>query len=271
MVECLKTIIKDNWSWRKQIWHLAIFDLVKRSRGAALGWAWLFIKPAVYIFCFWFALDVGLRTGGNMPEGAPPYILWLCSGIIPWFYMQEMLGQGVDIMHRYPYLVNKIKFPLGAISSIYAISTLIVQLMLMVVLFVIYFACGMPIDLYLLQVPVLLIIMVVFWDIFSIFCSMLSAISHDFSNLMHALSTPFFWLSGAIFDVSSIGISWVQTVFYFNPITFFTSGFRAALYDKTWIWENTGACLGFVAVFVVTLLCMLFVYKKFAEEVPDVL
>ena len=46
----LATILKDNWEWRKQIGRLALFDLVKKSRGAVLGWAWFFIKPAMYIF-----------------------------------------------------------------------------------------------------------------------------------------------------------------------------------------------------------------------------
>ena len=93
VLSTLATILKDNWEWRKQIGRLALFDLVKKSRGAVLGWAWFFIKPAMYIFCFWFALEIGLRAG-NSDAGAPPYILWLCAGLIPWFFMQDMLGAG---------------------------------------------------------------------------------------------------------------------------------------------------------------------------------
>ena len=59
VLSTLATILKDNWEWRKQIGRLAIFELVKKSRGAVLGWAWFFIKPAMYIFCFWFALESG--------------------------------------------------------------------------------------------------------------------------------------------------------------------------------------------------------------------
>ena len=117
VLSTLATILKDNWEWRKQIGRLALFDLVKKSRGAVLGWAWFFIKPAMYIFCFWFALEIGLRAG-NSDAGAPPYILWLCAGLIPWFFMQDMLGPGLDVLHRYSYLVNKIKFPLSGISTI---------------------------------------------------------------------------------------------------------------------------------------------------------
>lgn len=270
VLSTLATILKDNWEWRKQIGRLALFDLVKKSRGAVLGWAWFFIKPAMYIFCFWFALEIGLRAG-NSDAGASPYILWLCAGLIPWFFMQDMLGPGLDVLHRYSYLVNKIKFPLSGISTIFSGATLIVELMLMVALFVIYFACGMPLDVYLLQVPILLVLMFLFWNTVSILFSQLSAMSKDVKNLMSAMSTPFFWLSGVLFDVKDIHIGWVQTMLDFNPITFFVTAFRGAFYDKTWFWNDPSACVGFVVVFAITLLAALFVYKKFNEEVCDVL
>ena len=167
--------------------------------------------------------------------------------------------------------MNKIKFPLSGISTIFSGATLIVELMLMVALFVIYFACGMPLDVYLLQVPILLVLMFLFWNTVSILFSQLSAMSKDVKNLMSAMSTPFFWLSGVLFDVKDIHIGWVQTMLDFNPITFFVTAFRGAFYDKTWFWNDPSACVGFVVVFAITLLAALFVYKKFNEEVCDVL
>lgn len=267
--QTLVDIVGDNYRWGKQIFRLAKFELVKKSRGAVLSWAWFFIKPAVYIFCFWFALEIGLRAGG-VAEGAPPYILWLCAGLIPWFFMQEILGAGIDVFHRYPYLVSKIKFPLSGISTVYTMAMLFVQLMLQAGLLVIYFACGQGPDIHLLQIPLLLLMLFFFWDIFSMLCSQLSAMSKDFFNMMKALSTPFFWLSGVIFNVENIQIDWLRTTLDFNPITFFARAFRAAYYDKVWFWEDTSALIGFCVVFLVTLVCMLLIYKKLHKEVADV-
>lgn len=271
MFSAFMTILKENWQWRRQIGRLAIFELVKKSRGAVLSWTWFFVKPAMYVFCFWFALDVGLRVGSGSEAGAPPYILWLCAGIIPWFFMQEMLGAGVDVMHRYPYLVNKIKFPLSGISSIFTSATMIVQIMLMAALLAIYFACGMTIDIYLLQIPILLALMFVFWNLVSILFSHLSAISKDVANLMHAMATPFFWLSGVIFNVKSVPVDWIQGILNFNPITFFVTSFRGAFYDKVWFWNDPMLLGGFAIVFVVTLVLAVVVYKRLNEEVADVL
>jgi len=262
------TILKDNWEWRKPISRLALYELIKRSRGAVLSWAWLFVRPLIYIFVFWFALDIGLRVGGDMQ---PPFFLWLVAGLIPWFYMQDMLGTGTDVLHRYSYLVNKIKFPLSGISTIYSLSTLIVHLGLVIVLLLVSFAYGMSPDLYLLQVPFIILVMFVFFNMFSILTSQISAVSKDFSNLLKALMTPIFWLSGILYNVETLNIAWIQDVLAFNPVTFFATAFRDAFYSKTWVWENPSALGAFGIVFLATLVLMLVVYKRFHEEVSDAL
>ena len=91
------------------------------------------------------------------------------------------------------------------------------------------------------------------------------------TNLLGALSTPFFWMSGVIFNVRGIPVDWAQTLLYFNPITTFVTAFRGAYYDKTWFWEDPMLCIGFVVVFLVTLVFMVFTYSHFSEEVADVL
>ena len=54
-------IIKDHIQYKQQIFKLAKADLIKTYRGAALGWAWAIIKPAVTIFVYWFTFEIGLE------------------------------------------------------------------------------------------------------------------------------------------------------------------------------------------------------------------
>jgi teichoic acid transport system permease protein len=250
--------------------HLALFELRKKSRGAVLGWAWFFIKPATYIFCFWFALDVGLKAGSANPSDSP-YIVWLSAGILPWFFMQEMLGTGANVFKRYSYLVTKIKFPLPVISMIYTKAMMLIEVCLIGVLCLALVLTGCDVDIYLLQVPLLLVMLMFFWDTFSIMVSPMSALSKDFHNLLIACSTPLFWLSGILFDVKSLPFDWMQTVLYFNPCTFFTVAFRDAFYDKVWFWDDPALLGGFIAVAVAQIIVMCLTTHRFEKEVPDAL
>jgi teichoic acid transport system permease protein len=277
MVECPRTglgtgglisIVEDNWRWRKQIVRLAVFDLVKRSRGTVLSWFWLFAKYLIRIFFFWFALDIGLRVGRDMD---PPFFLWLVAGLVPWFFMSEMLSTGSNVFGRFSYLVNKIRFPLNGIPMIFSIASGIVHLGMIVALFVVYSLLKIPFDVYLLQVPFIAIVMFVFFYMNSLTFSLLSAFSKDFANLVKAMVMPLFWLSGIIFDMSSVEILWIRDMMLFNPVTFFATAYRDAFYYKVWVWENPLALIAFIVVFAATLIVMLMLNKRLAREVPDVL
>ena len=266
--------MKDHWEWKDQIFGLAFFDLKKRARGAAFGWMWIIVKPLIFVAVFWFALEIGLRAGSADPTATYPYFVWLVSGLIPWFFMQDMLGPGSDVLHRYKYLVNKVKFPISAISSIYMLSTLAISIVLFITLMAIYTAYGMPWDIYLIQVPILLAVMALFWTVFSIFCSQLSALSKDFGQLIQALRQPLFWLSGIIFNMSLLsqnGFQWAADIMLFNPVTFFATAFRDALCYKTWFWDDPVFFGSFCIVFLITTIAMLLAYEKLNGEVADVL
>ena len=266
----LGTILKDNWEWRGQIWQLAVFELKKKSRGTALSWAWLVIHPAMYIFCFWFALEIGLRLGRDLGSDAP-YFLWLCAGIIPWFFMHDMIASGSDVLHHYSYLVRKVKFPISAIPTLYLTATLIMHLVFLVGLFALYFICGQPLDIHLLQVPVIILFMILFWEMFSIMFSLVCGMAKDVSNLLTSISTPIFWLSGVIFNIDNIKIDWIQTILWLNPVTFFCKAYRCAFYFRTWIWDDLGLCAGFGIVFVGTFILMILAYRGLHKEVADAL
>lgn len=62
----LEEIVKEHKTYKHQILKLAKADLVKTYRGAALGWSWAIIKPAVTIFVYWFAFEIGLRSGKDV-------------------------------------------------------------------------------------------------------------------------------------------------------------------------------------------------------------
>ncbi len=269
--QTLKQILTPQWENRTQILNLAKFDLKKQFRGTALGPFWLFAGKIVYIAVFWFALEIGLRGGGEFGPDAPPYILWLTAGLIPWFYISTMINSGINVFAKFKYLVNKIKFPLAAIPTIYGCSNMFIHLCFLAGLIVLYFLCGQGLSPYLIQLPFAVILMFVFFYMYSLTLSCLSTISKDFHNLMSTLSTPIFWVSGIIFNVFGLGIGWLETLLMFNPVTFVVTFYRAIFFDQIWIWEKPMALIGFGIIFLVMFLVMIVVFRRTHEEVHDVI
>ena len=200
----LGNIIKDHVTYKQQIFKLAKADLVKTYRGAALGWAWAIIKPAVTIFVYWFSFEIGLRAGKDV--NGFPFFLWLISGVIPWFYMSDMLTAGTDTIRKYSYLVTKMKFPVSTIPTFVSISKFIVHLILMAIMIVIFICMGYPPTVYILQLPIYMILMFIFFTIWSLFASLLSSMSKDFGNLVKSMVTAVFWLSGILWNPDTIKI-----------------------------------------------------------------
>ena len=262
-------IIKEHIEWRSQIFKLAKSDLIKTYSGAALGWAWAIIKPAVTIFVYWFAFSTGLRNKAGI-QGFP-FFLWLIAGIISWFYISEMITQGCSAMRKYRHLVTKMKFPISTIPTFFSISHLTVHLILLVGVMIIYgFAGHMP-TIYYLQLPWYLLTMFLFCTGWCMFSSMLGAISKDFVNLIRAFSTALFWLSGIMFDITSINLKWAQLIFKLNPITYTVEGYRNCFVHQRWFWEQPKLMVAYLFELVIMWIMALWSYNKLRKEIPDVL
>ena len=265
----LKKILKEHWEYRQQIIKLAKADLVKTYRGAALGWSWAIIKPTVTIFVYWFAFQIGLRAGGKVH--GYPYFLWLISGIIPWFYINDMLTAGTDSIRRYSYLVNKMKYPVSTISTFVSISKLSIEIILLIIMLIIFWAFGYTPDLYWLQLIFFTILSFIFWTIWGLFAGLLAAISKDFGNLVKSFVSALFWLSGILWDPATIKIAWVKKILMVNPITYIINGYRNCMINKVWFWQQPKRLLYFVIATVIMLILALWAYRKVRKDIPDVL
>lgn len=269
MGETLKLIIEEHRAFSKQIFKLAKSDLLKTYRGAALGWAWALVKPLITLFVFWFGFTVGLRSG--KPINGYPYFLWLLAGFLPWFYMRDMIQGGAECIRKYSHLVTKIRFPISIIPTYVNLSHLAIHLILLAITIVVFMLWGFPPDIYFLQIPFYMLLMLAFFEVWSLFAGMLSAMSKDFLNLVKAFIQALFWLSGVIYDVNKIHNPIVRTILKFNPITVISGGYRKVFIYKEWFWEDKIELIGYTTTFLVIFLLSILAYKNLRKEIPDVL
>lgn len=264
----LKEIIKDHIEYRRQLVQLAKADM-KKAYGGVLGMGWAIIRPAIMIFVFWFAFSVGLRKGGDV-EGYP-FFLWLIAGMIPWFYMRDMITGGAGSIRRYKYLVTKIKFPVSTIPTFVSMGNLATHAGLVVLMIGIFLLFGYRPTIYYLQIPLYMILMFLFFTAWGLFSGVLSSISRDFLNLVKSLTQALFWMSGILYDANGIDQQWIRNILLFNPVTIVVNGYRNALIYHKWFWEDWQQLVNFAIVYAVMLLLAVWVYRKLKKDIPDVL
>ena len=268
-MSALKTIIKDHIKYRKQIFKLAKADLSKTYRGSALGWSWAVIKPVVTIFVYWFAFSIGLRA--NKPINGYDFFLWLIAGIVPWFYMGDMITTGTKCIRKYSYLVTKMKFPVSTIPTFVSLSNLIVNIILIIIVIAIFWLFGYPPDIYMLQIPFYILLSFIFFTLWSLFASFIGAISKDFVNLVKSFVTAIFWLSGILWNADSVSIPWLRQFLNLNPITFLVNGFRNCFINKVWFWEQPKRLIYFGIITIILFVAGIWSYRKLRKDIADVL
>ena len=232
--ETIVTIVRDHIDYRKQIFKLAGSDLRRTYRASALGWSWAIIKPLVTIFVYWFAFAIGLRRGGDI-EGYP-FVLWLISGIVPWFYMSEMLTLGTECILRNRYLVTKMKYP---VSTIPTFTSMLCNFL--------------------------------FFTGWAMFAAPIAAISTDFSNLVKSFVTAVFWLSGVLFQVDTMHKGLAHKLLMLNPVTFLCNGYRNCFIYHTWFFDQPKRLLYFAVWLVVIYALGIWSYRRTRSEMADVL
>jgi teichoic acid transport system permease protein len=240
--------MRDNWRWQTRARKQAFVDFRSTFSGGVLGWTWQLLKPAVFIACFWFTLQLGLKV--TNPSENAPYLIWLAAGLMPWFFIRNMIWPGFNVFRSSKYLSSNVDFPLAVIPRFVTSSNLLgflTTLPLFALIFVLY---RFPLTIYAVQLPVLIVLLYFFFQLCSLMASSLCAMSDKFMAFTKACSIPVFLLSGFIFDVKSIDIVWLQRLLEANPVTFFINAFRAALCDRYWIWEKQSPLIIFAVVFL---------------------
>ena len=124
---------------------LAMEDFRNKYAGSFIGTVWAFVNPLMTILIYWFIFQVGFKSA---PVEDYPFVLWLVSGLLPWFLISEVLPGSTACLAQYSYLVKKIAFDVTMLPLIKILSGLIIQVFLIVITIVIFCFCGFMPDLY---------------------------------------------------------------------------------------------------------------------------
>lgn len=264
-------IITEHKGQARKIWLLAVNNLIKKYKGAVMGPLWALIKPSFTLFILWFAFTVGIR-GGNDVSGYPRFIFML-SGYIPWFFISETITGGSRSIRQNSQFVTKLSFPVSNIMTFCTLSSLIIHVGMCVIMYAILIFAGYGPSVYNLQIFYYMPLMYAFFLVLAWTTAPLSAFSKDFENLINAIITALFWISGIFWDTYDVQTPIIKKLMYLNPINYFINGYRKSFLYETSIFDSnyTTELVIFYAEFILLILIGGHLYKKLRKILPDIM
>ncbi len=95
--------------YRGLIWRNAVADLRHRYAGTGLGVVWNVLHPLALIVVFSLVFSVIMRPPGA--EGPYGYVLYLCSGLLPWLAFSECVTRGANAFSENATYLKKLPIP----------------------------------------------------------------------------------------------------------------------------------------------------------------
>ena len=248
--------------------QFALDDFKTKYAGSVLGFIWAFIQPIVTVVIYWFIFQLGFKNEG---VGEYPFILWLISGLLPWFFVSDSIPNATSCLVEYSYLVKKVLFNINILPLARIVSVLFVQLFLLVFTAVFFIAYGFMPSLHWLQIFYYVVYMVLICVGVSYFTSALYIFFRDILQIVSIVLQVIFWTTPVVWQ-SGIFSEKIQNILSYNPLMYPVRGYRDALMEGNWFWQyDLGQTMYYWLIAIVFCAVGVFVFKTLKQHFADVL
>lgn len=255
------------WQSRQLLAQLVARDFKSRYLGSYLGLIWAFINPMVTILVFWFVFQVGFKS---KPFGEYPFVLWLMTAFVPWFFFADGMTSASNSIIEYSYLVKKVFFQISMLPIVKIISALLIHLFFIGILFISFGLYGYQPDLYSLQIIYYLTAMLVLLLGLGWLTSSLTVFLKDVSQIIAVLLQFGFWMTPIFWDLNILPVKY-HFFIKLNPVFYLTEGYRNTFIHKIWFWEHPMSMLYFWGFTLIVFISGALLFRGLKPHFADVL
>lgn len=260
---------------RKLIWKLAKNDFKTRYAGSYLGIVWAMMQPVVTVVLYYFVFDVIFQNRGQLLASGimAPYVLWLTAGLVPWFYFSEAIIQGTQALLEYNYLVKKVVFKISILPIIKIIAATFIHVFFVCVMLILYAVYGYKFDIYLLQIIYYSMCMYIFVLALSYATCSIVIFFRDLTQIINIFLQVGMWATPILWDLSFLSgkNAKFQIFFKINPVYYVVNGYRSALFEKRWFWQDFYSTMYFWIATAVLFGLGALIFKRLKVHFADVL
>ena len=259
--------IKDIYSKRSILFELTKRDFQKQYMGSYLGFIWVYLQPLLFIVVIYTIFSLGLK-GGNSVDGVP-FVVYLITGIVPWFYIADNLNSNTRVIKQHSFLLKKVDFRLSMLPIVNIMSSLIPHVFLVFICFVVMMINEISLSFYVFQLIYYFIAMMSLLLGIAWLTSSAQLFIPDVAKFVSLITTFGFWLTPIFWNINNIPIQY-QWLINFNPFAYIVQGYRDSLYQNIGFWEKPYDGLIFWLITLFFLTVGIVVFKKLRPHFAEV-
>ena len=261
-------MVKELFHNRNLIWSLSKNDFKTKYAGSYLGIVWAFVQPIITILVYWFVFSVGLKSGD---VDNYPFVLYLVTGIIPWFFFQDALNGGTNALIEYNYLVKKVVFKISILPLVKVVSALFVHVFFVVFSLVLCTAYGYFPGPHTFQIIYYSACTFLFTLGLVYATSAIVIFFRDLTQIISIILQVGVWLTPIMLDLKMLeAYPWAIKLFKLNPMYYIVSGYRDSMLGGVWFWGHIKWTLYFWVVTAVLFAMGTVVFKRLKPHFADV-
>lgn len=257
---------------RRLIWKLAKNDFKKRYAGSYLGAVWAMAQPVVTVLMYYIVFDrIFGSVGPKLPNGeVVPYVLSLTAGLVPWFYFSEALNNGTNALLEYNYLVKKVVFKISILPIIKVIAATFIHVFFVGILLILASIYGYYPTIYTVQLLYYSACLFIFVLALSYTSCAVVVFFKDLSQIINIALQIGMWATPILWNINDVNADWVL-ILKLNPLVYIVNGYRSAIYEREWFFQDFFSTMYFWIVTVVLFGIGALVFKRLKVHFADVL
>jgi ABC-type polysaccharide/polyol phosphate export permease len=246
---------------------LIIKDFKDKYLGSYLGITWAFIQPTVTIIIFWFIFQVGFKS---TPVDGVPFILWLISGMLPWFFFSEALQNATNSIVDHKYLIKNIVFNTKLLPIVKIVSSFIIHLFFVFFMLQMFSYYGYPLDIHYIQIVYYIICSMALILSVSLITSSIVVFFKDMGQVIAMVLQLGYWMTPVFWSLKMIPHKY-EFLIKLNPVFYITEGYRNSLLYKQWFWNFPTQSIYFWAIIALLFAIGSYIFSKLRVHFNDML
>jgi len=218
--------------YRDLIRSLVIRDLKVRYKNSLLGFVWSLLNPLLMMMVFTFVFTVIFPSGETAS-----FPIFFLVGLLPWQFFANSISMTTRSIVDSAHLIKKVYFPREALPLAGVLSHLVNFLLSLVVLFALFPVFRVRVTGWVLLLPVIILIQLLFTLGLAFVLSTLNVFYRDTQHIMETLMLLWFFVTPIFYSLEDmrpilVGLRFdlPNLIYTLNPMASLIKAYRAVLY-----------------------------------------